>query len=222
MFVARGIREIESVIHHAVTCGASNDIFFETLPFDGAVGVVSGMGFFDFFRRKAERASVEPIRQRIRKSYIDEIKDGGLEGAFGLDQVFWGPKIGSVWEVYRLSPCCGEPPNCDDGVRCCAIWYCCSLCAFAKLYSSSLGQPCSLVPHVVCAYFCPFCAMAFLRYNLRFHNEVDGNVLGDFMCVLGCCPCACLQHLRSVKIDEWKVTKIQCPSAIAPIPQVIV
>jgi hypothetical protein len=165
----------------------------------------------------APPALSEPIQRKVRKGVIEEIKDGGIRGAFGLDQVDWGDKIGPIWRVWQVQPCLGEPhTSCDACTWCCATWYCCSVCAFAKLYAASLEQPCALVPHCVMAMFCPFCTLAFQRYNLRFLKDVNGNLLGDMLCSFGCCPCALLQHIRSVKIEDWDLREADCPMPIVP------
>ena len=166
------------------------------------------MGILERIRRA--RGAPEPIQEKVRKGYVEEIKDGGVKGVFGLDQYDWGLEIGPIWRVWQCYPCCGDPPNCDDGTKCVASWYCCAPCAFAKMYAASLETPCALFPHLVFPWFCCFFALVFNRYNLRFLNDQEGNLLGDCLCILGCCPCAFIQQLRAAKVTDWKLYPVEC------------
>jgi hypothetical protein len=183
------------------------------------------MGIWDRVKRRFQRAAPAnepiPVQQKVRPTYIEEIKEGGIAGAFGLDQVNWGLSIGPIWQVWQTAPCMGDPVTFDDCVKCCATWYCCCPCAFTKLYASSLKQPCALVPHTVLALFCPLCGLAFTRYNLRFLNDVEGNLMGDFVCSFACFLCAHCQHLRASKIEDWSVGKLECPVPIVPTVKVL-
>ena len=125
---------------------------------------------------------------------VDEIKAGGVNGCLGMDQVDWGGKGGKIYEIWKLEPCCGSPCNPKDAVICMATWYCCGVCAQSKLFASSMGSPCGLLPHFLFACFCPFCTSWFTRYNMRKKNGVAGNLLGDCVCTYFCGCCAGCQH----------------------------
>ena len=155
----------------------------------------------------------EPIianAQAAANGLCDEIKAGGVKGMLGLDQVSFGAG-GNVWECWKVEPCCGSPFAVPECAMCVLTWWCCGPCAFAKMYSTSLGQECSCVNHCIFPYFCPICATSFLRYNIRKKNGIPGNILGDCVCL--CClgPCAMCQELRSVPRSDWTVLQSPLP-----------
>lgn len=161
----------------------------------------------DGVQTAAEPIAPEPVKteviQPMRRTYTEEIIDGGWRGAFGIDQFDWQGSVGTIWQIHKLSPCCGDPPNGPDAAHCIATWTCCTFCAFTKMYGTSLGPACGLVPHVVFAYCCPFCAAAFMRYNIRYDRGIEGNLMGDCVCSVSCLLCSMLQMLRAVKREDW-------------------
>ena len=136
-------------------------------------------------------------------SKIDEIKAGGVHGAFGIDQIDWGGRAGKFYEFWKVEPCCGSPLNAKDAIVCLGTWWCCPLCAQSKLYASSLNDQCGIVPHALFTCLCSPCSCWFTRYNLRKKLGVKGNLLGDFVCVYCCGCCSSLQHLRASAIEDW-------------------
>ena len=150
---------------------------------------------------------------------LSEIKEGGIVGICGLDQIDWGGSAGKFYEVWKVSPCCGSPDaNPKDAIMCCLCWSFCGQCSATKLFASSVDQPCSLIPHCLFVYFCGCISGPVLRYNLRKKAGVTGNIIGDCACVCCCGPCACCQELRSVQPSEWNwlSPKITVPEIVAP------
>lgn len=148
---------------------------------------------------------------------VSEIKAGGVKGIFGLDQIDWGGEAGKFYECWKLRPCCGAP-DVVGAVMCCACWYCCGPCSSCKLYASSLGEPCAIVPHCLMVCLVP-CTPCIIRYNLRKRAGATGNFIGDCMCVLCCGPCACCQELRSVSAAEWNMfAPFVTPEVVGPNP----
>uniref|UniRef100_A0A0A9XTV2 Protein PLANT CADMIUM RESISTANCE 2 n=1 Tax=Lygus hesperus TaxID=30085 RepID=A0A0A9XTV2_LYGHE len=133
-----------------------------------------------------------------------EVVHGGCRGLCGLDQINWGGPAGACYECWRCSPFCGRP-DCYGCLVCCVNWTCCSCCASAKLYASSLGEPVACWPHCCCVMFCGFCSRLFTRYNLRKKAGVKGNILGDCCCICCCNVCSMCQELRSVNVCAWRV-----------------
>lgn len=163
-------------------------------------------GSMDWFRKKRQKTQqiVQP------KTKFEEIQEGGWKGCLGLDQLDWGSDGGQLYELWVLDKCCGDPEcNAKDASTCIVTWYCCPWCAFGKLYSKSMGSDCSLIPHCIFSYFCPFCACAFTRYNLRKRFGIPGNLMGDCLCTYGCFLCVWLQHLRAVPNTDWKLWPIE-------------
>jgi Cys-rich protein (TIGR01571 family) len=137
---------------------------------------------------------------------VDEIKDGGINGCLGLDQIDWGGKGGKTYEFWKLEPCCGSPCNPKDAIICLAQWYCCSLCSTAKMFASSLGESkCAIIPHFLFAWLCAPCTPWFTRYNLRKKHGITGNLCGDAMCIIFCGPCATCQALRASSMSDWRL-----------------
>lgn len=148
---------------------------------------------------------------------IAEIKAGGVKGILGLDQIDWGGSAGAIYEVWRVTPCCGSPWNPKDAVCCIACWSCFSLCTVTKLFASSVGQPCSLIPHCLFMYFCACISGPVLRYNLRKKSGTSGNIIGDVVCLIFCNVCACCQEIRSVQPSEWNwLEPCTVPLIVAP------
>lgn len=134
---------------------------------------------------------------------IAEIKAGGVEGCLGLDQIDWGGSAGKCYEFWRVEPCWGAPCNIKDTLMCLICWHFCLLCSYSKLYATSTGQMCAIVPHILCAWLLAPVAHLLTRYNLRKKAGARGNIIGDFMCGYFCCPCAFLQQIRSVSASGW-------------------
>ena len=163
---------------------------------------------------------VQVSKQQV-KDKAGDIKRGGGKGAIGLDQVDWGEHGGKIYECWKCEPCCGSPCNAKDALICCCTWYWCGLCAGSKLYASSMDQTCACVPHVLFTCFCGFCAGWFTRYNLRQKHAIDGNLLGDFICVLCCGCCAGCQHLRASAIDDWALIPFNFVAAAPEIKLIL-
>eukprot|EP00796_Vickermania_ingenoplastis_P002164 gene2164-1333_t len=143
----------------------------------------------------------------------NKLASSGIVGYLGFTQADWGGN--AVYEVWKLSPCCGlpDPFNC---VLCVFNWWILGTCSACKLYASSVGQHCSLFPHVACGLLCPLCVIVFTRYNLRRRAGVEGNMVGDAICMI-CCPCfAFCQNLRSIDAGGWRMLpELQEPHLIA-------
>ena len=146
---------------------------------------------------------------------VDEIKNGGLPGLCGFDQVNWG-SAGAIYEIWKLEPCCGQPCNPADGLKCMVCWYFCTFCTMTKLYSFSLGQECALFPHCLCVFCLPNFAAWFMRYSLRKKAGVKGNLIGDFVCLYFCGPCSFCQELRSVPAQSWDLLPFKPPIVMPP------
>mgnify|MGYP001563728485 CR=1 FL=1 len=143
--------------------------------------------------------------------YIDEIKNGGIQGICGIDQIEWPAGRGDkLYECWKCEPCCGRPCNAKDACYCLAIWYCCNIIPFAKMYGSSMNQPCACIPHLLCAYVCPQFTLCFMRYNIRKMNGVRGNLCGDAVCTYFCSWCSMLQLLRGVPVSAWDPFPCNC------------
>ena len=154
---------------------------------------------------------------------IDEIKAGGIEGCLGLDQIDWGGRAGKFYEFWKVEPCCGSPCNVKDALMCMICWYICGLCSFSKLYSTSTGQPCACVPHILCVWLVSPVARLFTRYNLRKKTGAKGNMCGDFVCIYCCSICAFCQELRSVDAGAWNwAIPFTTPVPMAPGCKLIV
>lgn len=139
------------------------------------------------------------------QKYVDEIKNGGVKGCLGIDQLEWGAGRGdALWEIWKLQPCCGSPCSPKDAVYCLVIWYCCNFIPLARMYGSSMHQtPCACIPHMLMAYLCPNFTTCLMRYNIRKKNGVPGNIIGDLLCAHFCSPCSMLQMLRAVPVKDW-------------------
>jgi len=149
---------------------------------------------------------------------IDEIKAGGIKGILGLDQIDWGGSAGKIYEIWKVAPCCGAP-DIKGAAICCACWSFCGLCSATKLFASSVGQECSIMPHCLFVYFCGCVSGPVLRYNLRKKAGASGNIIGDCVCLWCCGPCACCQELRSVQPNEWNwLMPLTIPKVVAPEP----
>ena len=145
-----------------------------------------------------------------------EIKSGGVKGFLGLDQIDWGGNAGAVYEIWKLSPCCGATPNPKEAAYCVVCWWCLGPCVGSKLFASSLDQECALVPHMVCIWCCaPFAAVC-MRYNLRKNAGAEGNIAGDTVCLWCCGCCSFLQQLRSVPVSKWDIIPAKVPGVVAP------
>ena len=142
---------------------------------------------------------------------IAEIKATGVQGALGLDQMDWGDN--KFYEIWKVSPCCGEP-DAQKALYCIGSWWCCGPCSFGKLFAASVGEDCAIVPHCLCG-MCP-CGPILLRYNLRKKSGTTGNCIGDCVCTACCGPCSFCQILRSVSVNEWALTPWKSPEIVAP------
>lgn len=150
---------------------------------------------------------------------VAEIKAGGVQGIFGLDQMDWGGQAGAFYECWKLNPCCGEP-DINGAVMCCVAWSCCGPCSTCKLFANSTGEPCAIVPHCLIGWCCFPCTVCMTRYNIRKRMNIPGNLMGDCMCCLCCGPCSMCQVLRSVPTTEWNfISPLVVPELQSPNPQ---
>lgn len=145
-----------------------------------------------------------------------QVYQGQLNNATGglLDgQMDWGGKGGKCWEIWKVEPCCGAPPNPKDALYCLACWCCLQQCTWSKAWAHSLGQNCSvvnhcLIPWIISACGCAFVIQVLFRANLRKANGIGAGgpadgLVGDCVCTW-CCPwCAAAQQLRSMKREDW-------------------
>jgi Cys-rich protein (TIGR01571 family) len=150
-------------------------------------------------------------------SVTEDIKSGGVQGCFGLDQQDWGGLAGKWYEFWKCAPQCGAP-DLSGCLTCVGCWYFCGICSLSKLYSSSLGEECHLIPHCATVWCCGPCAVVFTRYNIRRKLGVNGNMCGDFMCSWFCGCCSFLQVLRASKVEDWNyfVNGVNVPPIVAP------
>ena len=148
-------------------------------------------------------------------SISEDIKNGGIQGCLGLDQMDWGGQVGQFYEFWKCAPQCGGP-DLNGCLICCGHWWCCNVFAMSSLYSKSLNQECHLIPHCAMVCFCTVCTCAFTRYNVRRSIGMSGNLCGDFVCA-GCCgSCSFLQVLRASKVEDWNYFKLTVPPTVAP------
>jgi hypothetical protein len=77
-----------------------------------------------------------------------------VKSIFGLDQISWGGSAGAIYEVWRLSPCCGSP-DVMGALKCLGCWWFCGLCSSSKFFASSVDQQC--VSWCFCRALQPFC-----------------------------------------------------------------
>merc|ERR1712093_216685 len=99
--------------------------------------------------------------------------------------VVWPGNGVACWELWKCSPCCGDPCNFADGLYCCLTWYCCGPCNMGKLWSKTLNQECHIVNHCLPAWILGCIVSPIVRHNLRLAANVGSddtmNWVGDFM-----------------------------------------
>jgi len=157
----------------------------------------------------------------------------------------WDPiPENNCWDIQKCEPCCGEPCNFMDGLKCAVCWLCpCfSLCTLAKFFASSLDEPCAWINHclpfVLIILFNIFCGWipgvgfvpamfmrTAIRHNSRVRNKTGNPIhyFGD--CFMGNCPCTgccgLCQELRSNTKDSWdwlaQMQKDGIPTKTGPI-----
>eukprot|EP00300_Choanocystis_sp_HF-7_P030616 c39489_g1_i1.p2 GENE.c39489_g1_i1~~c39489_g1_i1.p2 ORF type:complete len:153 (+),score=24.58 c39489_g1_i1:34-492(+) len=143
-----------------------------------------------------------------------------MADALGLD---WGAdKGGKCWECWIVSPCCGNPFNAKEAGMCFALWFCCGLCSFAKLFSySTNGDECGIVNHCLPACFCGICTRILMRHNLRTKAGVPPaepkGWAGDVLCPLFCSPCSFCQELRSAPPSGWNFVETLKAKKVVPM-----
>jgi len=119
----------------------------------------------------------------------------------------WAGNAGSCWELWKCSPCCGEPCNFMEGLYCCCSWKFCGPCNLGKLYAKTLNQECHIVNHCLPAWILSICVATIVRHNVRLAAEVGTDDLmswvGDCCCLYFCSLCAMAQLLRAVKKEDW-------------------
>jgi len=121
----------------------------------------------------------------------------------------WGGRAGACWDITKMEPCCGDPCNPTDGLRCVACWAFCGLCSQSKLFAYSVSQDWALVNHILPTMFCGPCTATALRHNLRVQNGVgpkagdSSGLVGDAVMTILCGSCSGCQNLRSVDNDSW-------------------
>ena len=74
----------------------------------------------------------------------------------------WGKKENNCWECWKCEPCCGEPCNFMDGLKCFACWVlpCCALCTMSKFYATSVkDEECTILGHFVPYLIALLCSM---------------------------------------------------------------
>jgi len=126
----------------------------------------------------------------------------------------WGGQAGACWECWKCEPCCGEPCNAVDGVRCAVCWLCpiVGILSGAKLLSFTQSQDCALVNHIL-PIFIPYVGGIAVAMSIRHNLRVKGNIglpawdttglIGDFLLVCFCGMCVFCQDLRDVKREDW-------------------
>lgn len=129
----------------------------------------------------------------------------------------WGKGENNCWECWKCEPCCGDPCNFVDGLKCFLCWIlpCCSLCTAAKFYASSHEEDCTLIGHFLPYVLAALCAMFFpipvfnyapclllrtaTRHNFRNVDQTGDQryMFGDFLLAVCCSPFALCQELRA-------------------------
>eukprot|EP01101_Sappina_pedata_P007383 TRINITY_DN3889_c0_g2_i1.p2 TRINITY_DN3889_c0_g2~~TRINITY_DN3889_c0_g2_i1.p2 ORF type:complete len:158 (+),score=39.16 TRINITY_DN3889_c0_g2_i1:25-498(+) len=140
----------------------------------------------------------------------------------------WEGRAGACWECWKLEPCCGDPCNPLDGVRCYLCWVCPIVnCASSfKLYAHSQDQDCAVVNHFLpfiidCVTGLPF-ASTTMRHNLRTKfgrspAPMDpSGLVGDAVMMWCCGACSMCQMLRSVDKESWDWIKEVNDKGIKP------
>jgi len=155
---------------------------------------------------KAEDGQTKIGDQKI--NLTSEGSSGGMEDLMDMLDVDWkgkGGNAGICWECWKLEPCCGEPCNFMDGLRCVLCFWCCGPCSAGKLFAYTVEQECAVVNHCLYVCFCGCFASICLRHNLRLIHGVGDpeNWLGDIILAWVCGACAFCQELRSVDPSTW-------------------
>lgn len=146
-----------------------------------------------------------------------------MEEVLGADQLVWPDgKGGKLWEVWKVSPCCGSPCTYPLAGYCFLTFYFYGLISLAKMLAKSAGQKFALWPHVACAFFCPLCALAANRHNTRKRLGVPGTLVGDLVLHICCAPCAVFQELRAVPNNHWDLHPWEMPVVSIATPNVLV
>ncbi|KPA75859.1 putative transmembrane protein [Leptomonas pyrrhocoris] len=145
---------------------------------------------------------------------------GGVSGLLGIDQIDWGGEAGKFYECWKINPCCGSP-DAKKMLCCLFCWCCCSCCSMSKLFASSVDQECALVPHCLMACFLPCITAICVRTNLRNRLGVQGNMVGDCICVWCCGCCSQCQELRSVTTEEWNLLEPAWKTPEVSAPEII-
>eukprot|EP01104_Vermistella_antarctica_P004005 TRINITY_DN1441_c5_g1_i1.p1 TRINITY_DN1441_c5_g1~~TRINITY_DN1441_c5_g1_i1.p1 ORF type:complete len:175 (-),score=19.84 TRINITY_DN1441_c5_g1_i1:219-743(-) len=121
----------------------------------------------------------------------------------------WGGSAGSCWEITKCEPCCGEPCNAMDGIKCLACFAFCGLCSVSQLFAYSVNQECAIVNHFLPMCIFGACVSPLMRHNLRTKSGAGlppgdtSGIIGDFIMTIFCGSCSLCQMLRSVDRDAW-------------------
>jgi hypothetical protein len=114
----------------------------------------------------------------------------------------FGEHGGWFFEVWRLEPCCGQPANLGDALRCGICWCTCfGFCSMSALFAHSLSQPLSVVNHCLTTWLLSPCILCASRHNFRMKHSIgplgpEGWV-SDFLCAWFLGPCTLCQILRA-------------------------
>jgi len=124
----------------------------------------------------------------------------GVSSYLGIDQIDWGNN--AVYEVWKVSPCCGTPFSIPDAIYCWIQHWFCGLCTSAQVCAWGMNQELAFINHLLLLYFC-YCCMCIQRHNIRKRAGIPGNLIGDFMCQW-CFPvCSKCQELRAMPKEGW-------------------
>ncbi|ELR12480.1 uncharacterized protein ACA1_330540 [Acanthamoeba castellanii str. Neff] len=119
----------------------------------------------------------------------------------------WPGAGGACWELWKCSPCCGDPCNFNDGLYCCFTWYCCTPCNLSKLWAHTLEQDCQFINHFIPTFLFSCIVGPIVRHNLRLKAGVGeddaANWIGDFFCAWCCGICTVAQFMRTTSKSDW-------------------
>mmetsp|Transcript_19732 Transcript_19732/g.75665 ORF Transcript_19732/g.75665 Transcript_19732/m.75665 type:complete len:154 (+) Transcript_19732:181-642(+) len=128
------------------------------------------------------------------------------EGPFYCD---WGEgKGGSCTGWIDITdgwePCCGEPCNGADGVKCAIYFWLTGPCSVGKMLATSVGQKWHVLNHCLYPTCCFPCAATCLRHNLRAQNGIgEEDWFGDAVMAVCCSYCSIYQAVKASKTEDW-------------------
>jgi len=180
------------------------------------------LSFFGFFGSIIAAITNGCLNSQEERQLV--VKEG--KSGLTLYGTKWDPdQKNNCWNLNQLSPCCGDPCNVKDGLKCAVCWICpCFFCTYAKFLASGLDETCTMLNHcmpvvvaLLVGIFCgwipgagvlPWCYLnTAIRHNSRVKIKKGdpihyfGDCLMSNCCLTGCC--ALCQELRTMPIESW-------------------